>query len=152
MQGLALVIFVSKYHNILHYFYYLADLCAYELAAPENGSISCTGVSTDDNCTFDCNTGFSLSGAHIITCLPNHQWSDPQPSCTRLTCDGDPEPPENGHVMQPCSDAYGQTCYINCDIGYQLERGYTNRSCTADSNNPRDLYWTTDVTTFCGGN
>ena len=84
-------------------------------------------------------------------CLPNHQWSAPQPLCTRLTCGGDPEPPDFGYVVQPCSDAFGQTCHIACNTGYQLVIGNTNRSCTANPLNPTELLWTTDVTTFCGG-
>ena len=131
---------------------YLADPCTSLLAAPENGMISCTGISTDDNCTFDCDTGYSLFGEYVITCQPDHQWSAEQPICTILTCDGPPISPENGHVMSPCSDAFGQTCYIGCDTGYQLERGTTNRSCIALPSAPMDVFWTTDVTTFCGGN
>lgn len=60
-------------------------------------------------------------------------------------------PPENGHVVSPCSDAFGQTCYIACDTGYSLERGTAERMCTADEGSPTDVYWTTDITTFCGG-
>ena len=72
--------------------------------------------------------------------------------CTRLTCDGLPEPPDYGHVVLPCSNAFGQTCHIDCDTGYQLERGTTNRSCIALAPAPRDVFWTTDITAFCGGN
>ena len=133
-------------------FHHLADPCAYQLVAPQDGSIICTGVSTDDNCNFTCDPGFSLFGESIITCLPNHQWSAQQPSCTRLACDGFPVPPDYGHVVQPCSDAFGQTCYIACNTGYQLERGTTNRSCIAHESAPTDVFWTTDITTYCGGN
>lgn len=131
---------------------YLADPCAYQLVAPQNGNISCTGVSTDDNCTFDCDPGFSLFGQYVITCLPNNQWNAPQPFCTRLRCGGPPVPPQNGRVVLPCSDAFGQTCHIECNPGYQLERGTTSRMCTADQSAPTNVYWTTDITTFCGGN
>ena len=72
--------------------------------------------------------------------------------CTRLTCGGPPVSPSYGHVVQPCSDAFGQTCHIACDIGYQLERGTTNRSCTAFPSAPTVVFWTSDPTTFCGGN
>ena len=152
MKELALVNCTQKYCNKVYYLKYLADPCAYQLVQPVDGTISCTGVSTDDNCTFDCDPGFSLFGESVITCLPNNQWSAPQPMCTRLTCDGLPDTPENGHVVMPCSDAFGQTCYIDCDTGYQLERGTTNRSCVALPPNPTDVFWTTDITTFCGGN
>ena len=142
-----------KYCNRFYYYiHHLADPCSYQLVAPQDGSISCTGVSTDDNCTFECNAGFSLFGEYLITCLPNHRWSADQPECTRLTCDGPPEPPEYGHVVLPCSDAFGQTCHIDCNTGYQLERGTTNRSCVADPIDRMMVYWTTDVTAFCGGN
>lgn len=129
----------------------LAVPCANQLVAPQDGTISCTGLSTDDKCTFDCDPGFSLFGELVITCLPNRQWGAPQPSCTRLTCDGPPESPENGHVMLPCSDAFGQTCHIGCDTGYQLEQGVTNRSCIAHPDTPTDVFWTTDVATSCRG-
>ena len=72
--------------------------------------------------------------------------------CTRLTCDGPPISPSYGHVEEPCSDAFGQTCQIACDTGYQLERGTTNRTCVANPLNNTDVFWTSDPTTFCGGN
>ena len=72
--------------------------------------------------------------------------------CTRLTCGGPPVSPSYGHVVQPCSDAFGQTCHIACDTGYQLERGTTNRTCVANPLNNTDVFWTSDPTTFCGGN
>ena len=78
MKELALVNCTQKYCNKVYYLKYLADPCAYQLAQPVDGTISCTGVSTDDNCTFDCDPGFSLFGESVITCLPNNQWSAPQ--------------------------------------------------------------------------
>ena len=129
----------------------IANPCSTTLSAPEDGTILCTGVATNDNCTFDCNPGFSLFGQFVSTCQPNHLWSSFTPVCTRLQCGDLPVTPDNGHLLMPCSNAFGQTCYITCNTGYYLERGTTNRTCTADPGSPTDVYWTTDITTFCGG-
>ena len=140
-----------NFDRIYFLFCRTADPCSLTLAAPQDGTISCTGVATDENCTFTCDPGFSLFGEFVSTCQPNHLWSSPTPRCTRLRCDGPPVSPSNGHVVQPCSYAFGQTCHIACSKGYSLERGATNRSCIATPENPENPFWTTDITTFCGG-
>ena len=50
------------------------------LTAPDNGMIDC---SSQDECSFSCNNGFTISGSTVRMCQDDDTWSGTQPTCTR---------------------------------------------------------------------
>nr|XP_046248044.1 E-selectin isoform X2 [Scatophagus argus] len=74
----------------------------------------------DSSCTFSCEAGFELQGAHIIQCSEDGQWNKAIPAC-KVRC---PllEAPENGHIN--CSNSelvYNSWCSFTCNQDYSLD-------------------------------
>ncbi|XP_013410385.1 sushi, von Willebrand factor type A, EGF and pentraxin domain-containing protein 1 [Lingula anatina] len=70
-------------------------------------------------CSFQCNTGYTLTGQSEITCLESGTWSDTQPTCEIVKC---PVMSLPDHVSSNCdvdSRNYGTTCQLSCDTGYR---------------------------------
>ena len=80
--------------------------------------------------TVSCYEGYFASGHSSRACQENGQWSGPEPTCTRITCDSLP-PIDNGTYssggMSPPFD-YMQEITASCDDGFYLKLGQ-KRSC-----------------------
>jgi len=72
-----------------------------------------------DFCTFSCNPGYELQGAHNGTCLNNDIWSGGLPSCVPINC-SDRIYLDEGHVSlveSTCRLPYLSRCIISCRHG-----------------------------------
>ncbi len=63
---------------------YVADVCP-TLVAPANGNVSQGANEYGDTAVYSCNTGFTLIGVRIRTCLDGGQWSGNAPVCEGKT-------------------------------------------------------------------
>ncbi|KAI3368816.1 hypothetical protein L3Q82_025802, partial [Scortum barcoo] len=80
-----------------------------------------TELRPDSNCSFSCEAGFELQGAHTLHCSEDGQWSKAIPTCKAMRC---PllEAPENGHVNCSHSEpVYNSQCSFTCNKDYSLE-------------------------------
>eukprot|EP00117_Sycon_ciliatum_P031397 scpid3721/ scgid0121/ Sushi, von Willebrand factor type A, EGF and pentraxin domain-containing protein 1; CCP module-containing protein 22; Polydom; Selectin-like osteoblast-derived protein; Serologically defined breast cancer antigen NY-BR-38 len=76
-----------------------------------------------------CFTGFQVSGANNVTCLPTGRYSSNLPRCVLVTC-RDPGMPTNGQ-RSGGDFGVGRIVQYRCDAGYNLE-GPPVRVCQAD--------------------
>ena len=53
------------------------------LAAPQNGEINLTATTFMSTATYNCNSGYILSGNETRTCQASGTWSDNAPTCDR---------------------------------------------------------------------
>ncbi|KAM9358059.1 P-selectin [Symphorus nematophorus] len=87
-----------------------------------------TQLQPDSTCSFSCEAGFELQGAHTIHCSEDGQWSKAIPMCKATECPA-LEIPTNGQVS--CSPSLsspvstksplGVVCTFSCDEGYELQ-------------------------------
>ncbi|XP_065178200.1 CUB and sushi domain-containing protein 3-like isoform X3 [Sycon ciliatum] len=103
---------------------------------PANGQATNTGFDFEKTVRYTCNPGFKMqnipSGALTVTCTATRQWSQPKPTCLRITC-GNPGRPENGQVTSNGFD-YGKTVRYACNRGYKMQNipsGVLTVTCTA---------------------
>ena len=71
---------VEETSNIPVYFFPIVVSCGY-LANPGNGQVGHTGTTYGQRATYSCNTGYSLAGGSIQTCLATGVWSGSAPTC-----------------------------------------------------------------------
>ena len=82
-----------------------------------NGVALVTNVDFDSKVEYRCDTGYSLIGPHVLTCLHTGQWSGAAPSCTARLC---PNIEVNkGNVKQE-GRVPGDVAAVSCDIGHVL--------------------------------
>jgi len=55
-------------------------LC-YQLEAPDNGIIACTGHHYEDVCVFSCDNGYQLTGSDTRACQNDASWSGSEAEC-----------------------------------------------------------------------
>eukprot|EP00456_Euglypha_rotunda_P010473 TRINITY_DN1263_c1_g1_i5.p1 TRINITY_DN1263_c1_g1~~TRINITY_DN1263_c1_g1_i5.p1 ORF type:complete len:351 (+),score=9.60 TRINITY_DN1263_c1_g1_i5:93-1145(+) len=95
---------------------------------PVNASaVSCASTFASDSCSYQCNPGFTLSGASSISCGVSGSWTTAG-MCTPVTC-SDLIPPNNGNVGNCNSVIYPNTCTQSCGTGYELTFGSLIRQC-----------------------
>ncbi|XP_056610750.1 sushi, von Willebrand factor type A, EGF and pentraxin domain-containing protein 1 isoform X1 [Triplophysa dalaica] len=95
------------------------------LTPPHHGQLICSERDTPYRleCSVRCEPGYRLQGRSKLTCLPNSQWSGPQPRCVEVHC-----PPlvtlKNIHVSPPdCGKdevTTSASCQLTCPHGYRL--------------------------------
>uniref|UniRef100_A0A3B5Q970 Selectin E n=2 Tax=Xiphophorus maculatus TaxID=8083 RepID=A0A3B5Q970_XIPMA len=106
----------------------------------ENGALSCEGdmemrFSYRKTCSFNCDPGFKLQGAHSIQCSKDKTWTDATPSCTAVQCPA-LQDLENGVLS--CEDdtemrfSYKKSCTFKCVPGHRLV-GPSEVTCTAEA-------------------
>uniref|UniRef100_A0A3B3UH45 E-selectin n=1 Tax=Poecilia latipinna TaxID=48699 RepID=A0A3B3UH45_9TELE len=104
----------------------------------ENGALSCDTemrFSYRTSCSFICDPGFELQGAHSIQCSEDKRWTDAIPSCTAVQCPALLDL-ENGALT--CEDdvemrfSYKKSCSFTCVPGHRLV-GPSEVTCTADA-------------------
>uniref|UniRef100_A0A3B3VQU8 E-selectin-like n=1 Tax=Poecilia latipinna TaxID=48699 RepID=A0A3B3VQU8_9TELE len=119
------------------------SLCEGEATCPalqglENGALSCDTemrFSYRTSCSFICDPGFELQGAHSIQCSEDKRWTDAIPSCTAVQCPALLDL-ENGALT--CEDdvemrfSYKKSCSFTCVPGHRLV-GPSEVTCTADA-------------------
>ncbi|XP_041371080.1 sushi, von Willebrand factor type A, EGF and pentraxin domain-containing protein 1-like [Gigantopelta aegis] len=110
------------------------------LSTPSHGSKRCNSHQNiyGTECTFVCEKGFELSGHNTSRCLSNGSYSDPTPTCNRISCP-ELEIPEYATHFK-CTDGwkFGSICSLNCERGYATAHGlygicqYNKRWSTED--------------------
>ncbi|MED6240255.1 hypothetical protein ATANTOWER_018232 [Ataeniobius toweri] len=101
----------------------------------KNGSLNCVNgrLSYEKTCSFSCEPGFKLQGAHTIKCSEDGKWSNVTPSCKAVQCPA-LQDLENGAVS--CEEdtdmrfSYRKTCSFSCAPGYHLV-GPNRTTCTS---------------------
>ncbi|KAM4738984.1 E-selectin [Anableps anableps] len=103
---------------------------------PENGFLKCGDgkMSYGKTCSFSCEPGFKLQGAHTIKCSEDGQWSNAIPFCKAVQCPT-LQNLENGVLS--CEDetemrfSYRKTCSFSCEPGFKLHGVHTIQ-CSED--------------------
>ncbi|XP_048581975.1 uncharacterized protein LOC116616154 [Nematostella vectensis] len=137
---------IGSYYCMCRHGYYLGtDLktCmkypCFAISAPSHGFMSCSGHSTDDICSFSCETGYELLGSRTRVCLSNGQWSGSAVECAQKEC-ADLQPPLYGFVALPCGTSYGARCTVGCDSGYGIVNDTSSVTCShQESWQPSDV-------------
>ncbi|XP_026161183.1 E-selectin isoform X2 [Mastacembelus armatus] len=100
-------------------------------------SRSLNDLRPDSTCSFSCETGFELQGAHTTQCSEDGQWSAAIPACKEIRC---PAPQISTGVQISCNPSlsipfstgtpypFGMVCTFSCDEGYELQ-GALNMEC-----------------------
>jgi len=118
-----------------------------------NCSLGDDGIlSTEDTCSFTCNTGYELIGSNIRICQKDGRWSGSEPICRRgeikcvkfwqLFSDNyllvlclSLIDPNNGKITCSLGDdeapSYEDMCDFTCNTGYELT-GSDIRTCQSD--------------------
>ncbi|XP_061593101.1 E-selectin-like isoform X1 [Cololabis saira] len=87
----------------------------------------------NSSCSFSCDHGFKLQGAHTTRCSEDGQWSEDIPACKAVQC---PAIQDLGNGIVSCEGdaderfSYGKTCSFSCAPGYKLV-GPNRVSCTS---------------------
>ncbi|NWX62236.1 C4BPA protein, partial [Promerops cafer] len=78
-----------------------------------------------DSVVFECNQGYFIVGAEIITCEENNTWVPPKPTCEKITADMCPAPRIPSGVLIPHKPAYGigESVQIRCKAGCSFPDG-----------------------------
>ncbi|XP_003391963.3 PREDICTED: CUB and sushi domain-containing protein 1-like, partial [Amphimedon queenslandica] len=84
---------------------------------PDDGSKSSNVYTYNSVVSFQCNSGYSLSGSVSLICLSNGSWNGSVPSC--LAGCSDPGVPENGQ-RQSETFSIDSAVSFTCDTGYTL--------------------------------
>ena len=72
--------FTQIYTLCIWYVILLVVLC-YQLEAPDNGKMECTGNHYQDVCSFSCDEGYELTGSDTRTCQSDANWSGSDAEC-----------------------------------------------------------------------
>ncbi|NXO69892.1 CR1L protein, partial [Phainopepla nitens] len=78
-----------------------------------------------DSVVFECNEGFYMVGARIITCEGNGSWVPPKPTCEKMSADVCPAPEVPHGVLVPAKAAYGrgESVQIRCSASCSFPDG-----------------------------
>uniref|UniRef100_A0A8D2MU17 Sushi domain-containing protein n=1 Tax=Zonotrichia albicollis TaxID=44394 RepID=A0A8D2MU17_ZONAL len=78
-----------------------------------------------DSVVFECNQGYFMVGAQVITCEANNIWVPPQPTCEKLTPEMCLAPKIPNGALIPAKGAYakGEAVQIRCNAGCSFPDG-----------------------------
>ncbi|NWV23167.1 CR1L protein, partial [Origma solitaria] len=78
-----------------------------------------------DAVVFECNQGYYIVGAQIITCEENNTWVPPKPTCEKISADECPAPKIPNGVLVPARATYGrgEAVQIRCSAGCSFPDG-----------------------------
>ncbi|CAI8000476.1 Sushi, von Willebrand factor type A, EGF and pentraxin domain-containing protein 1, partial [Geodia barretti] len=99
------------------------------LADIPRGRVEVTTTTFLSTATYVCDSGFSIEGTSVRTCLATGVWSGREPTCTPSTC-GSLDNPSNGQVTI-AGTGIGATATYSCNTGY-IFRGVVSRVCQAN--------------------
>ena len=60
---------------------YFKGLPCEAISVPPNGRMTCSGLVTNETCSFTCNDGYELQGSETRTCLNYPEWDGQQTFC-----------------------------------------------------------------------
>ena len=112
---------------------FIADIQCDDLSTPSNGEItSCSsgilGVGYErDTCSFNCNTGYELTGSPQRTCQSDGSWSGSPVSCTIMECPSS-SLPMNSMLAESCNSTYQSMCDLQCEESFNGS-GYPSYVC-----------------------
>ncbi|NXR45024.1 C4BPA protein, partial [Hippolais icterina] len=81
---------------------------------------------------FECNQGYFMIGADVITCEENSAWVPPVPTCEKITTDLCPAPKIHHGVLVPAKPAYqtGESVQVRCNAGCSFPDGSAEMTAT----------------------
>ena len=85
---------------------------------PSNGHRIEAGFLYNSVVSYNCETGYNLTGSETLLCLSNGMWNATVPFCSIITCN-DPGTPSNGHRIEDTFN-YSSTVTFYCNTGYNL--------------------------------
>ncbi|XP_064386860.1 sushi, von Willebrand factor type A, EGF and pentraxin domain-containing protein 1-like [Halichondria panicea] len=107
------------------------------LPHPTNGMISYSDptLGVGSVATFSCDPGFMISDVtNTITCQEDGQWSSIPPTCMEIGCQTlnteNAMVTYSGDTTEPY--IYGTTATYQCNPGYEITSGDSERTCTGD--------------------
>uniref|UniRef100_A0A8C3MRW7 Uncharacterized protein n=1 Tax=Geospiza parvula TaxID=87175 RepID=A0A8C3MRW7_GEOPR len=85
-----------------------------------------------DSVVFECNQGYVMVGAQVITCGENNTWDPPLPTCEKISPEVCPAPKVPNGALIPGKPAYakGETVQIRCNAGCSFPDGSTEVTVT----------------------
>ena len=66
----------------IFHFHYISVIDCGPLGDPPNGEVSVSSKTVNSTATYSCNTGYTLTGNDMRTCLETGLWSGSEPMCT----------------------------------------------------------------------
>ena len=69
------------YLQLVYNYVFLLTVSCYQLQAPDNGKMECTGNHYEDVCTFSCDDSYELTGSDSRTCQSDAAWSGSETEC-----------------------------------------------------------------------
>ncbi|XP_063962427.1 sushi, von Willebrand factor type A, EGF and pentraxin domain-containing protein 1-like isoform X2 [Lytechinus pictus] len=104
------------------------------VSATESQCSSGSMIEYNTSCTYECDTGYRITGAATLLCSEGGQLSGNLPNCTDVTCIIPDDFPSHlssvdGNCSPRSSIGYNTTCTFVCDTGYNLV-GSNLVSCT----------------------
>ena len=63
-------------------FHFASEIDCGSLGDPANGEVSLSSIMINSLATYSCNTGYTLTGDDMRTCLETGLWSGSEPICT----------------------------------------------------------------------
>ncbi|XP_068852104.1 membrane cofactor protein-like isoform X3 [Aphelocoma coerulescens] len=78
-----------------------------------------------DSVVFECDRGYFLVGAEVISCGEDNTWVPPKPTCEKITADVCPAPKIPNGVLTPAKPAYGrgESVQVRCNAGCSFPDG-----------------------------
>uniref|UniRef100_A0A8C3QWS5 Sushi domain-containing protein n=1 Tax=Cyanoderma ruficeps TaxID=181631 RepID=A0A8C3QWS5_9PASS len=85
-----------------------------------------------DSVVFECEPGYYIVGARVITCGENNAWEPPKPTCEKITPEVCPAPEIPNGVLVPAKPAYGtgESVQIRCNAGCSFPGGSAEMTVT----------------------
>ncbi|KAM4885302.1 membrane cofactor protein-like isoform 2-T10 [Sylvia borin] len=85
-----------------------------------------------DSVMFECDPGYYIVGAEVITCEEDSAWVPPKPTCERVTPDVCPAPKVPHGVLIPAKAVYekGESVQIRCSAGCSFPGGSAEMTVT----------------------
>ncbi|NXA81746.1 CR1L protein, partial [Thryothorus ludovicianus] len=85
-----------------------------------------------DSVVFECDQGYFMVGAKVITCEENSTWVPPEPTCEKITADVCPAPEIPNGVLVPAKAAYGkgESVQVRCNAGCSFPGGSAELTVT----------------------
>ena len=67
--------------RMLCFLFLLSGLPCEAIVAPPHGHMNCSGLVTNETCSFRCEDGYDIQGFEKRICLNSSKWDGQQPSC-----------------------------------------------------------------------
>ncbi|NWT61885.1 C4BPA protein, partial [Erythrocercus mccallii] len=93
-----------------------------------------------DSVVFECDPGYFIVGAEVITCEENSTWVPPTPTCKKIVADVCPAPKIRNGVLIPGKAAYGkgESVLIRCNAGCSFPDGSAEVTVTCQGQSSWD--------------